>query len=128
MLQSLPASMSHISSLKHLIDLQLCRSSHAAARATAHREFTANEAKFCCPVTGIPFNGSARFMILPKNGFVVSEKALKQVLTLPAMCQAWSQADHELLQTGCAACCPMTCLHAAAQGCHQHALHGPDLV
>ena len=71
--------MSHISSLKHLIDLQLCRSSQAAVHATSHGAFTANDAEFCCPVTGLPFNGSARFMILPRNGFVVSEKALKQV-------------------------------------------------
>ena len=79
LVQALPPSMSHITSLKHLIDLQLCRSSQSAARATSHGEFTDNEAEFCCPVTGLPFNGTARFMVLPKNGFVVSEKALKQV-------------------------------------------------
>ena len=78
LMQALPQSMGHITSLKHLIDLQLCRSSDSAAGATAHGQFTANDAEFCCPVSGLPFNGSARFLILPKNGFVVSEKALKQ--------------------------------------------------
>ena len=91
--QSLPVSMSHIASLKHLIDLQLCRSNQSAARAASHREFTANATEFCCPVTGLPFNGSARFMVLPKNGFVVSEKALKQVpraASLPPCSLVWA--------------------------------------
>lgn len=118
-LQALPPSMSHISSLKHLIDLQLCRSSQSAARATSHGEFTANDAEFCCPVTGIPFNGTARFMILPKNGFVVSEKALKQV-SHPMQCH-WtllhSTVGPSLLsqsRTAICACAELVFMQAAA--------------
>lgn len=85
-MQAMPKSLSHITSLKHLIDLRLTPSteqapaSAAAAAAGSISTIPSNEADFCCPITGTHMNGRAPFVILPASGLVVSERAFKQVL------------------------------------------------
>lgn len=82
--QAMPKSLSHITSLRHLVDLRLTptqRSAQPAAAVAAGAQGTQprNEAEFCCPVTGTEMNGRSPFVVLQPSGLVVSERALKQV-------------------------------------------------
>lgn len=81
----MPKALSHISSLKHVRDLQLTPSGEGegarGAAATARNFQPGNEADFACPITGLEMNGKYRFVVLRKSGHVISEKALKQVRT-----------------------------------------------
>lgn len=82
--KSIPKALAHISSLKHITDVQLSRASlgNGARRsvATARNYQPGNDAEFACPITGLEMNGKYRFVVLQRSGHVVSEKALKQVL------------------------------------------------
>ncbi|KAL3158830.1 hypothetical protein ABBQ32_011556 [Trebouxia sp. C0010 RCD-2024] len=80
--KSLPASLSYISSLKHLVDLRLTRNENAdkAVNITTQGNFQpSNEAQFVCPITGQELNGRFRFSVLKCTGHVISERALKQI-------------------------------------------------
>lgn len=92
--KSIPKALAHISSLKHITDVQLSRaSSENGARqsvATSRNYQPGNDAEFACPITGLEMNGKYRFVVLKRSGHVVSEKALKQVMLAfnktPAQC------------------------------------------
>ena len=81
--KSMPKSLAHISSLRHVSDVKLTPNAKASARATA-RASTAedyqpgNDAAFCCPITGQELNGQYRFCVVQPSGHVLSEKAIKQ--------------------------------------------------
>lgn len=88
--KSIPRSLGHISSMKHLIDVVLTEVDGAAADAAV---------RFACPVTGLPMSGKSRFVIVRPGGtgpgHIMSEKALKE---LPAVAKevvggAWAPAD-----------------------------------
>ena len=93
-LQAMPKALSHITSLKHLINLQLTPNAHSSASSrdavAAGAQSTAppNEAEFCCPITGTQMNGVAPFVVLQPSGVVVSERALKQVRQRPGQSSA----------------------------------------
>ena len=79
--KTLPKSLAHISSLKHVIDARLTRvQADTAAAAPAARAGgaadTAAGATFCCPITGTPINGRSRFLLLRPSGLVVADKAV----------------------------------------------------
>ncbi|KAK9813469.1 hypothetical protein WJX73_000679 [Symbiochloris irregularis] len=82
--KAMPKGLGHITSLKHLINLQLTPTTHPqtasrdAVAAGAASTTPPNEADFCCPVTGTQMNGMASFVVLQPSGLVVSERALKQ--------------------------------------------------
>lgn len=88
--KSIPRSMSHISSIKHLIDVKLTAADGAAADAAV---------RFACPVTGLPMSGKSKFVIVRPGGtgagHIFSEKALKE---LPAVVEEtvggkWAPSD-----------------------------------
>ncbi|CAL8469337.1 g8878 [Coccomyxa elongata] len=98
--KSLPPSLAHISSLRHLIDLKLEPSQQSGQEATKNGATAGsfqmnNGTSFACPLTGLPMNGRYRFSALKKSGHVISEKALKEV---PAAVEElvggkWAQED-----------------------------------
>lgn len=88
MAKAVPASLGHISQLRHLIDLKLHRSaggsgsgsgSDGAVKGTGNRAGVDNAARFGCPLTGLIMNGRFRFVVMRPSGHVVSERALKEV-------------------------------------------------
>jgi hypothetical protein len=91
--KSIPKALSHISSLKHVRDVQLTPSGEGegarGAAATARNFQPGNEADFACPITGLEMNGKYRFVVLRKSGHVISEKALKQVGAELWHCTLW---------------------------------------
>ncbi|KAK9814475.1 hypothetical protein WJX72_006506 [[Myrmecia] bisecta] len=94
--KTLPKSLSHISSLRHLIDLKLERNPHYKPGASSQATFQpGNEAAFCCPITGQECNGRFRFVLLRNTGHVISERALKQVPSAVEehIGQQWTPAD-----------------------------------
>ncbi|KAL6768294.1 hypothetical protein ACKKBF_B38560 [Auxenochlorella protothecoides x Auxenochlorella symbiontica] len=66
--KSLPTGLKHIQGLKHVVELKL---EEAGSKG--------GSAHFVCPVTGLDFNGKARFLIHFKTGLVVSERGWKEV-------------------------------------------------
>ncbi|CAD7695046.1 unnamed protein product, partial [Ostreobium quekettii] len=77
--KSLPPSLGHITSLKHLVDLKLTANPTRKTVATNGENYTASkEPLFQCPVTGLGFTGKFGFSALRKTGHVVSQKALKE--------------------------------------------------
>jgi Rtf2 RING-finger len=78
--KALPKSLAHISGLKSLINLRLERNANAKDKAVDAASFQlGNDCAFCCPVTGAEFNGRFRFVVVRPSGYVVSERAIKQV-------------------------------------------------
>ena len=80
--KTLPKSLAHISSLKHVIDARLTRVAADASTAAAPTARaggaadTAAGATFCCPITATPMNGRSRFLLLRPSGLVVADKAV----------------------------------------------------
>lgn len=82
--KSVPKSLGHISSLKHVFDLKLHQDAGADGRDKEATAVGAGGAaqravRFSCPVTGLPMGGKGRFMAIRKSGHVFSERALKDV-------------------------------------------------
>ncbi|GMH42252.1 hypothetical protein BSKO_10171 [Bryopsis sp. KO-2023] len=80
--KSLPDSLKHIRKLKDVTDLKLTPNPHSkrkAEKTTADDKNyqLSNEATFCCPVSGLEFNGSCRFLVHRETGHAVSERAIK---------------------------------------------------
>ena len=80
--KTIPAALSHICNLRHLIDLKLEKnpnySKMSSAAANGYEQLE-GEAPFQCPVTGLLMNGTHRFIVLRSTGHVVSERALNVV-------------------------------------------------
>jgi hypothetical protein len=72
--KTMPRTLSHITNLKHLIDVKLTPIDSPAPNAAV---------KFACPVTGLPMNGRARFVLVRRNGtdpaYILSERAIKEL-------------------------------------------------
>ena len=79
--KTLPKSLGHISSLKHVKDVKLTPSSgsHRGAESNARDFQPGNDVRFQCPISGQPLNGQYRFCVLLPTGHIVSEKSVKQV-------------------------------------------------
>lgn len=67
--KTMPKALGHISSLKHLTDVKLCRFEGASKDSSI---------AFCCPISGQPLNGQHRFCLVQPSGHVISEKAISQ--------------------------------------------------
>lgn len=82
--KGMPAGLEHIRSLKDLAPLKLSRPGTSAEQAKESKPTTSmtfqpgNESDFCCPLTGRPMSGTARFVALKPCGWVFSESAVKQ--------------------------------------------------
>jgi len=82
--KTLPPSLSYISGLKSVVELKLapnpykCTAAPKAAGRGSHQPAN-NETEFCCPVTGVQFNGRFRFLVHRRSGHVLAEKAVKEV-------------------------------------------------
>ncbi|KAK3284860.1 hypothetical protein CYMTET_7511 [Cymbomonas tetramitiformis] len=82
--KGMPAGLEHIRSLKELTPLKLSRPGTSVHQAKESKPTTArtfqpgNESDFCCPLTGRPMSGTARFVALKPCGWVFSESAVKQ--------------------------------------------------
>ncbi len=88
--KAMPASMGHITQLRHLVDLKLHPNasgsgsgSNGAARGTGNAAGVDNVARFCCPLTGLDMNGRFRFFVMRPGGHVVSERAVKEARARP---------------------------------------------
>jgi hypothetical protein len=72
--RTIPRGLSHITSLKHLVDVKLERAGGAKEGAAV---------QFACPVTGLPMGGKGRFVAVRCGGrgpaHVLAERALKEV-------------------------------------------------
>lgn len=83
--KSVPPSLGHISSLRHLIDLKLEHNPAFVAAQTDGIKGSGNSAgvdnvsAFSCPLTGLDLNGRFRFVVMRSSGHVISERALKEV-------------------------------------------------
>ena len=80
--KSMPRPLAHITSLKHLTVLKLGGGdgSGGAGAAPSSKAAAADiPARFACPITGLPFNGKSRFVVLRRSGHELSERALKEV-------------------------------------------------
>ncbi len=78
----MPKPLAHITSLKHLVELKLGEGGSGGGDAAAPSSKAAASdipARFACPITGLPFNGKSRFVVLRRSGHVLSERALKEV-------------------------------------------------
>ena len=93
--KTLPPQLGHINSLKALINLKLEPVPAAAARSSSSNGKQQRQCWFQCPVSGQEMNGRARFMIHRPSGWVVSEKALKEVPAAAeeALGGKWTAAD-----------------------------------
>lgn len=71
--KTMPKSLSHITSIKHIIDVKLHPASSSAAA----------QIRFSCPVTGVLMNGKTKFIVVRPNGqgtgWAVSERALQEL-------------------------------------------------
>ncbi|GIL81825.1 hypothetical protein Vretimale_1422 [Volvox reticuliferus] len=84
--KTIPPALAHITGLKSVTELKMHpakRSGTGPPNAKAAASQTcfqpSNDSDFCCPVTGVAFNGRYKFVVLRPSGHVVSEKALKEV-------------------------------------------------
>ncbi|KAL4440746.1 hypothetical protein ABPG77_000455 [Micractinium sp. CCAP 211/92] len=80
--KSMPKPLAHITSLKHLVELKLGEGGSGGGDTAAPSSKAAASdipARFACPITGLPFNGKSRFVVLRRSGHVLSERALKEV-------------------------------------------------
>ncbi|KAG2440121.1 hypothetical protein HXX76_004235 [Chlamydomonas incerta] len=88
--KTLPPTLSHITGLRSVIELKLTPAAGTsgangagaakAPKAASQVSFQpSNESQFTCPVSGTPFNGRYKFVILRPSGLVVSERAIKEV-------------------------------------------------
>eukprot|EP00198_Chlamydomonas_reinhardtii_P006336 XP_001695672.1 predicted protein [Chlamydomonas reinhardtii] len=103
--KSLPPTLSHITGLRSVVELKLTPAANGsgangagaakAPKAASQVSFQpGNESQFCCPVSGQPFNGRYKFVILRPSGLVVSEKAVKEV---PAAVEELAEAGGKKL-------------------------------
>jgi hypothetical protein len=68
--KAVPPALAHITSLRQVLELRLERAPGAKPNSAV---------QFACPVTGLAFNGSARFVAVRPSGHVVSCRAIKEV-------------------------------------------------
>ncbi|KAG2454878.1 hypothetical protein HYH02_000709 [Chlamydomonas schloesseri] len=104
--KTLPPSLSHITGLRSVVELKLTPSAGSAsgsgsgagsgsAKAASQVSFQpSNDSQFCCPLSGLPFNGRYKFVVLRPSGLVVSEKAIKEV---PAAVEELAEAGGKKL-------------------------------
>eukprot|EP00210_Caulerpa_lentillifera_P005670 g5422.t1 len=81
--KTIPRSLSHIMSLKHLISIQLSRKPSVKQRelvkdSSNYQRSRDGEIKFQCPLTGLEFNGCFQFSVHVPSGYVLSERAIKE--------------------------------------------------
>ena len=69
--KSMPSSLAHISSLKHLAEVKLTRSETGPSKGAGGSGASA----YCCPVTGVALNGRYRFVVHRPTGHLVSRSA-----------------------------------------------------
>ncbi|GBG87083.1 hypothetical protein CBR_g44540 [Chara braunii] len=72
--KSLPSALGHVQSLKDIITLQLTEN-HSNVGG---REMVENRS-FCCPISGVDFNGMFKFVALAACGHALSSRALKEL-------------------------------------------------
>ncbi|GAB4820969.1 hypothetical protein N2152v2_008015 [Parachlorella kessleri] len=80
--KTMPKALSHISSLKHVMDLKLEPSADAAANGGSSSIAGAGGSaavRFACPISGQPMNGKYKFVVVRRTGHVLSERAVKEV-------------------------------------------------
>jgi hypothetical protein len=92
--KALPPQLAHISSLKSLINLKLEPVPATAAGSSSNGK-QQQQWRFQCPISGQEVNGRARFVIHRPTGWVISEKALKEVPAAAeeALGGKWTAAD-----------------------------------
>lgn len=83
--KTIPRSLSHITSLKHLIPIQLTHKPQLKAQelvkdSSNYQRVRDGEVKFHCPLTGLEFNGCFQFSVHVPSGQVLSERAIKEAL------------------------------------------------
>ena len=73
--KSMPAELGHITSLKHVVDLKLERNLQRRAGVSVAQGSVgpSNETEFCCPISGVEFNGRCKFFVFRPTGQVVSD-------------------------------------------------------
>jgi len=79
--KTLNESYQHIRGLKDLVEVQFTQNPSFVERETNTEIELLSElpAKYICPVTLIEMNGSQPFVLLWRSGWILSEKALKEV-------------------------------------------------
>eukprot|EP00199_Chlamydomonas_sp_CCMP681_P002067 CAMPEP_0119102696 /NCGR_PEP_ID=MMETSP1180-20130426/1349_1 /TAXON_ID=3052 ORGANISM="Chlamydomonas cf sp, Strain CCMP681" /NCGR_SAMPLE_ID=MMETSP1180 /ASSEMBLY_ACC=CAM_ASM_000741 /LENGTH=400 /DNA_ID=CAMNT_0007087023 /DNA_START=70 /DNA_END=1272 /DNA_ORIENTATION=- len=86
--KTLPGHLAYITGLKNVTDLKFenhpqgKRGLPAVAAKGLHQP--GNDCDFCCPITGVEFNGRFKFMVHRPTGRVISEKGIKE---LPSVVQ-----------------------------------------
>jgi hypothetical protein len=75
--KTMPAPLAYISGLKHLTEVKLERNASSSAGGGGPVENGAatgpsNDAQFCCPVTGVAWNGRYKFVVFKASGLAVS--------------------------------------------------------
>uniref|UniRef100_A0A383WIC7 Ubiquitin-like domain-containing protein n=1 Tax=Tetradesmus obliquus TaxID=3088 RepID=A0A383WIC7_TETOB len=81
--KTMPAALSHITSLKAVVNLKLEPAHKAGSSSSNGKNGKANgsssdAADFQCPVTGLELNGRFQFVIHRPTGQVLSERALRE--------------------------------------------------
>lgn len=74
--KTMPAPLAYISALKHLTEVKLERNTSASAGGGPVENGAAtgpgNDAQFCCPITGVAWNGRYKFVVFKASGHAVS--------------------------------------------------------
>eukprot|EP00245_Coleochaete_scutata_P010101 TRINITY_DN3486_c0_g2_i1.p1 TRINITY_DN3486_c0_g2~~TRINITY_DN3486_c0_g2_i1.p1 ORF type:complete len:285 (-),score=55.78 TRINITY_DN3486_c0_g2_i1:72-875(-) len=93
--KGVPPSLSHIRGLKDILTIHLTPNP-----AIDEKNDTAVN-RFCCPVTGLEFNGKTKFLALRGCGHVLSQRALKEVKSSTCLvCHAPFTDEDKILING----------------------------
>jgi hypothetical protein len=78
--KTMPAALSHIASLKSVVNLKLepAHRAGSSSNGQANGSSSSDAADFQCPVTGLDLNGRFPFVIHRPTGQVLSERALRE--------------------------------------------------
>jgi hypothetical protein len=74
--KALPAQLSHIRGLKDLKNLRFTPNPDYSADLESNGQYVA---MYICPITQLEFNGIFPFVVIWSTGFVISEKALREI-------------------------------------------------